>query len=629
MPDEKEELSSLERVRQRLYDPHQAASFEEPHLREQPVERARGWEKLKAVGHEAEHISGHARFFIVALLFFIVTAGGAVFYLIWGGRSISTHNVNIAVQGPTTIASGDTVPLLVTIENRNPVAIQGATVTIDFPDGTRSPDDTTKPMPRYTENLGDIGSGNKTERTVRAVVFGSEGQHVTLPIKVEYHTDGSTATFVKNKQYDFTITTSPITVNVETISQVSAGQPVTVDVSIKSNATTKLDNVAVLAEYPFGFAPTASTPQPSQGTMFVLGTLSPGEEKKIRVTGILSGENNDERTFKFSAGTVSSPESLALATPFTSKEASIRLTKPFLATTLSVNRDTTDKPVIDAGVPVQVVVMWTNTLPVPVTNAKVSVALSGEALDPAGVGQGNGFYRSSDTTVVFDSTTNPALAQLQPGDSGQGTFTIRSKSSSALATMRSASIGLRVSVSGQRLSETNVPETISSTLSRTVKVGTNLALASKVVHTVGPFKNGGPWPPEANSETTYTVIFTLSNSGNSVSGAKVSAALPSYVRFTGATNPSDGSITYNETTRTITWSAGTVATGSGSAKSAAFQIGFTPSVTQRGGSAVLVNAQQVTGVDAFTDKQIAGSVQALTTITSADPAYSAADGSVK
>jgi hypothetical protein len=629
---ENEELDSLERVRQRLYSAQAPSASTEPALTQRPAERSRGWDKIKRmpreVRKEAEHVSGPARFFIVAFIFFVLTAGGAVVYLVWGGRTVSTNNVNVAVQGPTSIASGDTVPLLITLENKNPVALQTATLTITFPEGTKSADDPTQAVSVYTEDLGTIDSGGKAERTVRAIVYGSEGQHISLPIKIEYHTDTSNAVFVKNKQYDFTVTSSPISLTVNSLSQISAGQSATIDVTVRSNATTPLANVAVIAEYPFGFTPTAATPTPSTGSVFSLGTLAPGEEKHISITGIVSGENNDERVFKFDAGTLASPGANTLAQSFTSKEADITLTKPFLATTLSINRDTSDTPVVDGGVPVQVTISWVNTLPTPVTNARVTVAISGNGVDPASITSGSGFYSSSNGTVVFDPSTNPALASLQPGDTGQGTFSFTSKSNSTTNGTSNPSITLRVSVAGQRLSETNVPETITSTLTRTIKVGTSLALASKAVHTTGPFNNSGPWPPTANQETMYTVVYTLSNTGNTVAGAQITAALPAYVRFTGKTSPSDGSITYNDTTRTVSWSAGDVASGSAN-KTAAFQIALTPSTTQQGTSPVLLFAQQVTAVDRFTQRTISGSVPELTTQTTQDPGYGIGNGSVK
>jgi len=628
-----DDLSSLERVRQRLYNPQAQTGFEEPHLTEERATPATGWSKLRQKEYVEQasgtHMSGPVRFFIIAFVFFILTAGGAAFYLIWGGRTVSTDNVIITTEGPTTIASGDTVPLLITIENKNPVAIRAVTLSLDFPEGTKDPVDPTKPLSNYSADVGDIQPGAKVEETVKATLFGSEGQQVSLPIKAEYHTDSSSSVFVKDKQYGLTVTTSPLALTVTSLTQVSAGQPVTVDVSVRSNATTNLDNVAVSAAYPFGFTPSSATPTPGANNLFALGTFGPGEEKHISIAGTLSGENNDERVFTFTAGTLSATDSPTLATSYTSKEADILITKPFLATTLTINHDSTDSPVIQSGINQQALVTWVNTLSSQLTNGTITVALSGDALDPTSIGATDGFFRSSDTTVLFSSETAPGLASLQPGDTGNGIINFSTKKGAALQALRNPTITFKISVAGQRIGESNVPENISSTITRVAKVGTNLALSTKIVHSIGSFPNTGPWPPVPNSETTYTVEYALTNTVNSVAGAKVVAKLPTYVRFTGQMYPSDGSITYNDSTRTVTWTAGDIPAGTATPVTASFQIGFTPSTSQSGTNPVLLFAQEVDGVDRFTQAQISGSLQELTTQTSSDPAYVRADGAVQ
>lgn len=623
MPNE-EELSSLERVQKRLYDPKAPVAFHEPTLHPAPPSRPSGWKHLDAVREESEQMSGPARFFIVALLFFLLTGGGAVVYLVWGGRAVSPDNVNIKIQGPTTIASGDTVPLLITIENHNPVPLRNASVTVDFPNGTKSAIDPTQPLSLDTESLGDIPAGGTSQRTVRAAIFGSEQQPITIPVSLSYNTDQSTSVFAKHEQYDFVITTSPIDLTVSALSEVSSGQTVTVTAQVKSNATTPLQNVAVAATYPFGFAPSTESPKPvgSTNSLFSLGTLNPGDQRTITVTGVLTGQQNDDRVFTFTAGTQTASDSPTLATSYTSKEADIKLTSPFLATKLSVNQDTSNTPVVSAGQLVTVVVSWTNTLSTAISNAQIAVALSGSGLAPGSVHGGNGFYDSSHQTVIFSPSTNPGLANLAPGDTGQGTFTF-----SAISANGSPEVDLNVSVSGNRISESNVPEAVTSTLTRVVKVGTNLGLSSKIVHTTGPFANSGPWPPTPNTPTTYTVLYTLTNSGNTVAGTKVSAVLPPYVTFTGATNPADGSIVYDATSRTVTWTIGDMP--SGGSKSGAFQISFTPSTTQEGTNPVLLLPQQVSGTDRFTQRPISGTQPELTTQTPSDPGYSIGDGSVK
>ena len=115
---------------------------------------------------------------------------------------------------------------------------------------------------------------------------------------------------------------------------------------------------------------------------------------------------------------------------------------------------------------------------------------------------------------------------------------------------------------------------------------------------------------------------------NSVEGTKIVASLPSYVRYTGSVSPNDGSLTYDESSRTVTWNVGNVDV-SAVPKTMSFQVALTPSVSQSGSSPVLVGRQSVTGTDGFTHKPIQGTVGEITTQTLSDPAYTDAKGKVK
>ncbi len=631
MPEE-EHLSSLERVRRRLYSNEPTSDTLLTDYTQKPAAATRGWDKLKvaqaAIQTETHHMSGPARFFISALGFFLVTLLGMGAYLYFGGRSISTNNLIITTQGPTTIASGDTVPLLLSLDNKNPTTLRDVTVTITYPEGTRSPEDATKPLTNYVENVGDIPPGGHVERTIRASVFGSEGAQISLPIKVQFKTDGSNSTFAKQKQYEFAVTSSPIALTISSLAQVSSGQTLAVDVQVKNNATTPLENVAVVAQYPFGFTLSTTDPKPTTGSLFYIGTLAPGEQKAIHITGVVTGENQDDRIFKFDGGVLSSPTAATLSTSYSSKEVGIKVTKPFLSTSLAINHDSSESPTITPGTPVTGSVTWLNNLASQVTNAEVHVQIYGDALDPASVQAGSGFYRSSDSTILYTYQTNPSLANLAPGASGQGTFTFATKRPALLASLRSPSITMKVSIVGQRVNESNVPEQVTSTLTRVVRIGTNLNLSSRAVRTIGGIGNTGPWPPVANQETTYTIQYTLNNNLSSVGGAKVTASLPSYVRYTGKVSPNDGTLTYDESNRTVTWNVGDIDAG-GAAKTISFQVGLTPSISQSGTSPVLVGSQTVTGTDRFTQKPIQGTVSEITTQTPSDPAYTDAKGKVK
>ncbi len=622
------EESALARAEAGLYGQVGASEpAPQSRLQERPPAIPHAWEAPAPlpVVERRRPLSFAVKFLIGAVVFFVIAGIAAAFFLITGGLSVSTNNISIAVDGPTTAAGGDTITLLITVENHNPVSISNTTLDAVFPDGTRSADEVTQPFSRYDDTIGDLGAGQAITRTVQAVVFGSEGSQITIPVKVQYKTANSNAVFVKEYDYTLSITTSPVSVTATSVSQISSGQPLTISVDVRNNAAKPLSNLALLATYPFGFS-IASTSLSSTNGLFSIGTLDPGEEKKITITGTLSGADTDARVFHFNAGSTASSTNGSLGVTYATADSSITIEQPFLGIALSLNGSTSGTPTVSPGDVVQGTLTWTNNLDSPVLNGVLTISLSGGAYDPRSVVAQNGFYQSSNNTIRFDSSTTSGLDDLEPGDTGVGTFSFKIKSANDLASLRSPSATLTVSASGRRTSESGVASTLNSTLTRTMKVESGLSLSSGIVHTVGPFENSGPWPPVAGVPTTYTVMLTATNGANSTAGSSVTMTLPSYVSFTNVVTPS-GAVTYSDSTRTVRWTVGDLAPNASA--QGAFQISFLPSVSQSGTHPMLVSSQSLSGTDRFTQTTVTAHAPALTTDASSDPSYSSADGLVQ
>ncbi len=129
-----DDLSALGYVRERLYSPkmldiekRQEVSSEEA----SPVPHA--W-SLKVAPKAHPHVRLALVFFIAAVVFFIAAGGVAALILFTGSTAVSTDNITLTAQGPTTIAAGDTVPLSLAITNRNVVALTNATDQGGFPE---------------------------------------------------------------------------------------------------------------------------------------------------------------------------------------------------------------------------------------------------------------------------------------------------------------------------------------------------------------------------------------------------------------------------------------------------------------------------------------------------------------
>jgi len=563
-----------------------------PHAWEPPPERPAA---------KKRKLSGSAIFLIGAAAFFVIAGLVAFFLVIQGGRSVSNDRVKITIENPpTSIAGGDTVSLYIVIKNENPAILNDAKLFIDFPAGTYSATEPPEPLAHQIEALGDIAPGAIKEQTVRATLYGEANQKIVIPVKIEYRTDGSTSVFEKTEEFEFTIGTSPVSVNVVALDEVSSGQEMKFEISVRSNAPAPIENLAVRAEYPFGFSPTDFSPEPAVGRLFKLGTLAPGEEKKITITGTLAGQDKDERVFKFSAGTARPDGSPNLAVSFITKEAFVAITRPFIAVGLTLDRTDADTVVARPGVPMQAMLAWTNTLTSQIQDAELTVRIQGAALDKSSVTTLGGFYRSSDTTVLFNRDTNSGLRTLQPGDNGNGSFSFSTKPASELASMHNPSLTITVSVAGRRVGESGVSERITSTLTRTVQVASEVSLSASAT------RSSGPYPAEPDTETVYSVRWNVANGVNAIADTVVKATLPYYVRFVSSNN----GVMYNESTREVSWSVGEVGAHA-SVQSASFQVAFLPSSSQSGSSPAIVSAATLTGFDRYVQKTLTDSVPAI------------------
>src|SRR3989344_1374693 len=243
------------------------------------------------------------KIFIFALLFFVATVGVATFIFTGGANFISSKNVDINVLGPTIISAGEILELGVSISNTNNADLELANLSIQYPQGSRNPDNTAEPL-TYTKNeLGAVRAGGEIARSVRLVLLGSPGEIKEIKFSIEYKVKGSNATFYKDKIFEVVIGNTPITLEVESPSSIISGDSFETVVSITLNSPEVLKGVVLKAEYPYGYSISNATPEPiADDNIWSLGDLSPGSKKPITIRGRLVGENEEERTFRFYVG---------------------------------------------------------------------------------------------------------------------------------------------------------------------------------------------------------------------------------------------------------------------------------------------------------------------------------------
>lgn len=627
-PRPEDDTGSLERAREHLYKPgvvmhdvrapmsafHKDAVPHEWKEEESPKPRPRV---------TGRHVRFAGVFFAAAFFFFLLSLGGVSYFFFYGGNSVSVEQIAVDIQGPTLIAGGDTVPLSLSITNKNPTAIENAVLEITFPSGTRNAADVLNAYPRYVENLGTLQSGATVMRSVKAVMFGGAGQNLSLPVSLTYTTSGSDAVFVKKSSYALTISSTPLSVSVDTVTETVSGKSLSLTVSVRSNATVPLSDVILVGAFPFGFSVDSSS-IPMNNSSFALGTVQPGALKTVKITGTLTGQDKENRVFRFTVGTAKSAQDQALAVSYMTQDANVAITTPFIDTSIVVNGNATDNPIISPGTRQNVSVSYKNTLPTNVTNATVTVTVSGSAVDYGSITSQDGFYRSADHSIVFSQDTSPDLATLVPDAAGSGSFSFSTLPVESLGP--APTITFTISVAGSRDGQENVPEQISSTITKTAKVSTVAVLTAYSLHNSGSISNSGPIPPRANQATTYSIVWSVQNKGNAIADGSVTAKLPNYVTYSGATAGS-GSFAYDPKTRVVTWSTGDLAQSA--TAQGMFKVSIVPSTSQKGSSPALTGSMSFSGYDRFAGVSVSSTADPVTTETTQEPGYTATNATVQ
>lgn len=570
-----------------------------------------------------------SKFLIGSAVFFVGAAGIASFIFFGGANLISPQNIEIQIVAPSLIDGGKEATFQILITNHNTAALELADLLITYPEGTRNPDDPSKMLLHGRESVGTVREGEQVKRSISGIFFGQEGTEQKVVVTLQYSLEGSNAVFERQAETSFLVGSSPVSLSVEAPSEAIAGEQFEIVITAKSNATEPVPNVVVQGQYPFGFTVVRSQPQASLGgALWRLGTLAPGVKQTIRLTGTIEGQDGDERVFRFLTGSNKDQTDSQVSVPFLTVPTTLTVRRPFVSGSIAVEGKTGKTVAVAGGKTVQGVVTWQNNLADTISDLELNLSLSGPMLDKGSVQAANGFYQSSNSTIIWSKDSDPSLAQVAPGGTATLQFSFDTLEPGSGGTIFSnPTVDLNLTIKGVRMGAENVPQRITSAASMQVTLASALSLNVQAKHFSGPFDNSGPMPPKVDRETSYAVVWTVTNSSNTVANAAVATVLPPYVRFIRG----EAGVSYDEGSRTVTWNIGDLKAGVGytlPVRSAGFQVGFTPSLSQVGQSPTLTGVATFSGQDRFAQVAVSASADAPTIKLSGESGYQNSMGEV-
>jgi hypothetical protein len=550
------------------------------------------------------------------LKWLILVASGLIVVTVsalWFGPSnFATEDIGLTLEAPQVTGSGDQLTYKVSVRNGSRVALHDLSFRLFYPDGTLALVDGA-PQARESEGftIDEIAPGETATKELGAILVGDRGSPKQARVNLIFQAGSLKTSFQKETAATTYIGELPVRITLSGPPSAVAGQAISYLIDVRNNLEETQRDLRVNLELPDGFTVETADPKSTRDTSWDLDALDPDEGKRITITGALSGSEREVKTVRVVVQRLLNGQYVDVAR----EETSTMISSPLLSVVIapSEGRDYVAFP----GDTLRYIVTYENNSRFTFSGLLLGVKLEGDMYDTSRIQVEGGFYDEAQRMIVYDSAGEPDFAALQPGRSGRLTFTVPLKpgfegrlegagTSFVRATARLVTPNVPVGVDQSEVAAQDVV---------TTRIGSQPSLSHAVLYDDGA--GSGPIPPTVGSETVMTVRWQVTNPGNDIKNAVVTATLAPGVTFKDEASTAQGTApVYDRASSRVTWSIGTLpyGTGNGTARyEATFKVAITPGSNQVGNPVALVSAASLTGTDAFTSLPVQSQLGTLTT----------------
>lgn len=530
--------------------------------------------------------SAFKKFLVGLTVFFAVLAAvswAGVFFFSPTATKFGGEGVTVDVEGPTEVKSGDTVTYAVHYKNAERVALGTASMELRLPKEFKllSAD------PAGEENswkIGSVAPGKDGLITVKGVVLAPMSKELTLQAILTYRPADFNSEFQKVSTKGMTITDSVLDMQVGGPAKVLPGDKVALTYTYKNNAASDFEHLKVHADYPANFIPEKATP-PSADTdlkVWDVAKLKAGDTGKITVEGSFASDAEGKTDFKGSIGFLDADEAFQLQKEGT---FSTDVIKGDLVTALILNGKSEDQPV-RFGDTLRYAITYKNTGTAVLGDVQLSATLDStpadgllqwkQLVDKAG-------GTRSGNTITWTKKQIPSLGRVNPGDQGTLDFEIPFAATPPAGVKDGVyQVASSVQAVIATIDETDAGRTAKSSpvVAKAVS-DTALTAQLRYFNTDGIPVGSGPLPPKVDEATTYRAVIEVDNSLHELQDLKLTAKLPSNVRFTGVSNVDAGDLRFDAANSKMVWTLNWLPTNI-KKLNITFDVAITPGDDQRG-----------------------------------------------
>ncbi len=519
---------------------------------------------------------------IVLLLGSIAYAGYVIFRHDNGSGSEKTVALELSVE--EKVASGDVVTLEATFQNNKSVSLSSVELELFTPEGfhfqrsSLEPEDENNRVWKFTDV--QAGAGGKVRITGQLV--GEKDQQKQFSALLVYTPSNFSDEFQVNAQATTLITSSTLSAEVTTPSQVQSGQEFEYVVNVKNTASIALQQLVVTVEPPEGYTVNDKSISPSRGDYeWRMDELEPDEEFSLTMKGTVDGESGDTKQFELQVGLLELDNTI-----------NVQLVKTSLVVIVN--------PEVSLKIDAPAVVSPGDTLPVKLT---VTNDTDAELRDVAVTLTLDG--------VLFqeDEYQFERIKKFAPLSSKE--LTVDLVLSSDAVTKQALQLVATVSEATLFGNTISIPEQVT----HVAKVNGSFVPQVEARYFDDDLTKigDGPLPPVVGTETTYVIRWTSINGGNPLTDVSYITTLPEEVLWKDAASTG---VIYDPTTRQVSYVMESVSANA--QQTVSFSVSVSPTPEDLNKLLVLTTETVVTALDSFTEQQYAQTMPRITSDLSSD-----------
>ncbi|MEK7631912.1 MAG: hypothetical protein AAB445_03540 [Patescibacteria group bacterium] len=547
----------------------------------------------------------------------VLAAAAVAGYFVFARGSKFSERVTLAVNAPADVAAGDQVTLSISIKNEERIALRNAELTFNAPDGFTFQSSTPAASNEFNNawSLGTLQDQAGTTVTVTGRLLGNQLEEKTFSFTLGYRPADFNYDFQKTAETKVKISSSVLRLTPEVPLRIIPGTPTDIPVTIENTSADALTEVTLVAEYPEAFTFTKADPKPSEKTtIWNLPDIPANGKVKVTVTGTFKGNPGDTPELKFRAG-----KTLAQGLDVQAEANGIgTLVQAGMSLTTKITNPGSGAAV-GWGDTLNYIISYKNDSEGDMKDVTVILEFSQKNAGGKDVsildldkrsGSSNG--KLEGRTLAWTKQDIPALGLVKASTGGDILLRITVASGPEIkgqddrnfvvTTASRVSVGSIEGVEGKNF-ETQA-EQIATKITSKLNVEAEGRFYNDEQLPVGT----GPLPPQVGQTTTYQLSWSLTNPTNEVTQVVVAATLPENVAWSGTQTVTAGqAVTFDATTREITWRINRVPPGTGSlfaSLEATFKVSITPLTTDLGQLLLLLNKTVVTARDEFTTKDL-------------------------